>query len=177
MNEATAERRTGLRCLRFFVGESVKTAKSQTFLNSPRRLGLPRQRAVRRGSQAHTNTRNTFNSPPGAQRCRCALSRREVLADAAENQRNSQSQTFLNSLRRLEPPRQRAARRSSRITQKHIQHPSLPHANRGGLSRRKNKVYPISQLASGSGGLSYTKNQKKKLTVSGNPSAHSKPLP
>ena len=28
------------------------------------------------------------------------------------------SQTFLNSLRRLEPPRQRAARRSSRITQK-----------------------------------------------------------
>ena len=35
-----------------------------------------------------------------------------ILADAAENQRNSQTQTCLNSPRRLEPPRQRAARRS-----------------------------------------------------------------
>ena len=66
MNEATAERRTGLRCLRFFVGESVKTAKSQTFLNSPRRLGAPRQRVLRRGSRLrpkHIQTRRSARKP------------------------------------------------------------------------------------------------------------------
>ena len=37
---------------------------------------------------------------------------------------HAKSHTFLDPLRRLEPPRQRAARRSSQITQKHIQQPA-----------------------------------------------------
>ena len=79
MNEATAERRTGLRCLRFFVGESVKTAKSQTFLNSLRRLEPPRQRAARRSSQITQKTIN--NQPSRMQAAKATCSRLESLRD------------------------------------------------------------------------------------------------
>ena len=82
MNEATAERRTGLRCLRFFVGESVKTAKSQTFLNSPRRLGAPRQRVLRRGSRLRPKH---IHRPPSCTQVSSSL----AIADASRHAHGS----------------------------------------------------------------------------------------
>ena len=135
MNEATAERRTGLRCLRFFVGESVKTAKPKPFLTLPA-VSDCRDSEQSGGAVKHTQTPETHSTARRGHNAVAVPFPGGILADAAENQRNSQTQTFLNSPRRLGAPRQRVLRRGSRITQK-----------------------------------------PKKLTVSGNPSAHSKPLP
>ena len=101
-------------CTAVFCSRNGSALKSQTFLNSPRRLGLPRQRAVRRGSRLRPTPKTQSTARRGHNAVAVPFPG-GILADAAENQRNSQSQTFLNSLRRLEPPRQRAARGAKRL--------------------------------------------------------------
>ena len=58
----------------------------------------------------------------------------EVCGFLSASRSNTKSQILPDLPRRLEPPRQRVARRGSRITQKNIQQPAYPRRCRCGLN-------------------------------------------